>query len=151
MARPPLTLHVVEAAATEPTVDATPAGPLALRVLPRPRRLAVTTRAERGHAVPVRYRERLEAGARAPRGLPLVELAAVAGPDRVAVGDEDGAPTAREYWQCLTDNGDLVLLYRDLMEAPNAHAGAEADAPAPDPGVAGAAAPAAWFLQGWWD
>ena len=107
--------------------------PMNLRVLPRPRPLAVTTRAERGHAVPVRYRERLAEGVRAPRGIPLVEVLTAVGPDRVSAGGEQGAPVSREYWQCLTERGDLVLLYRDL---------AAAQAQDPDD---------AWFLHGWWD
>ncbi len=104
--------------------------PMNLRVLPRPRPLAVTTRAERGHLVPVRYRERLAEGVRAPRGIPLVEVVTAVGPDRVTAGAETGAPLSREYWQCLTGGGELVLLYRDL------------GAPADD---------APWFLHGWWD
>ncbi len=107
--------------------------PMNLRVLPRPRPLAVTTRAERGHAVPVRYRERLPDGVRAPRGMPLVEVLTAVGPDRVSTGGEQGAPVSREYWQCLTERGELVLLYRDL---------ATVDGGDPESG---------WFLHGWWD
>lgn len=112
-----------------------------LRVLPRPRPLTVTTRPERGHAVPVRYRERLAEGARAPRGVPLVEVLTAAGPDRVTTGAEHGAPVSREYWQCLTERGDLVLLYRDLAVVPHDIGG---DGPGRDAG-------GAWFLHGWWD
>jgi hypothetical protein len=129
---------------------------LTLRVLPRPRPVAATTRGERGHEVPVRYRERLPDGARAPRGLPLVEVLAAAGPDRLSAGAEDGAPVAREYWQCLTDRGELVLLFRELAPGPAAGPGAHGPA-APLP-AAGGPAPAAadgagdaWFLHGWWD
>jgi hypothetical protein len=74
----------------------------------------VTERRGRGHRTPVRYRERVPAGGRAPRGgHPLVEVLIAAGPDRVVAGHADGAPVARDYWQCLTDQGTLVLLYRE--------------------------------------
>ncbi len=125
---PRLTLYRAGAA---PEAPAAPAGePLHLRVLPRARPLAVTARAERGHVVPVRYRERLGEGERAPRGVPLVEVLTAAGPDRVTAGAEHGETTAREYWQCLTERGDLVLLYRDAAAAEEG---------------------GAWFLHGWWD
>ncbi len=124
-------LGVVRGAAPEPLPDAA-REPMNLRVLPRPRPLAVTTRSERGHLAPARYRERLAEGARAPHGIPLVEVLTAVGPDRVDAGAEQGARTAREYWQCMTERGDLVLLYRDLAPA-------------------GGHAADAWFLRGWWD
>jgi hypothetical protein len=51
----------------------------------------------------------------------------------VAGYDAGGAPVARDYWHCLTDQGALVLLYRDRGEP-----GAGGD----DDG---------WRLHGWWD
>jgi hypothetical protein len=125
-ARPPLP----DDQRTLATPAATPAT-LALRLLPEPRRVVVTTRGRRGHAMPIRYRERLADGARAPRGLPLVEIRAAAGPDRVSAGDEEGVRVEREYWTCLTDEA-LVLLFRDEGE----------DRVTEEEG---------WFLQGWWD
>lgn len=114
------------AAVDGPAPPAAAPAALALRLLPEPRRVVVTTTRRRGDAMPVRYRERLADGARAPRGLPLVEIRAAAGPDRVRAGDEEGVPVSREYWTCLTDEA-LVLLFRS--------GAAEED----------------WFLQGWWD
>ena len=112
----------VDGPATPPAARAT----LALRLLPAPRPVVVTTARRRGDAMPVRYRERLADGARAPRGLPLVEIHAAAGPDRVRAGDEDGVPVSREYWTCLTDEA-LVLLFRNGRTEEE------------------------WYLQGWWD
>ncbi|GJG88277.1 hypothetical protein tb265_34580 [Gemmatimonadetes bacterium T265] len=132
MAAERTTLGIVRAPAPGPDAPEAAQESMNLRVLPRPRPLAVTTRPERGHPVPVRYRERLAEGARAPHGIPLVEVLTAAGPDRVTAGAEHGVPASREYWQCLTGRGDLVLLYRDLSAAE----GGAADA---------------WFLHGWWD
>jgi hypothetical protein len=114
---------------------------LALRLLPEPRRVIVTTKRRRGQAMPVRYRERLTGGARARRGLPLVEIIAAAGPDRVSVGTTEATPVSRAYWTCLTDEA-LVLLFRDESSEKKP----VADAPA-----AGAEADDEWFLHGWWD
>ena len=74
------------------------------------------------------------AGARPRRtvGQPLVGVVSAAGPDRIVTGHETGEGVAREYWQCATDDGRLVLLYREV----------EAEGEEPD-GV--------WYLQGWWD
>jgi hypothetical protein len=99
----------------------------------------MATRRERGHAVPARYRERPAEGARAPDA-PPVDVVAAVGPDCLAVGAEQGAPTAREYWQCLTGLGELVLVYRDRAPADAAPADASDDAPG-----------GPWFLHGWWD
>ena len=114
---------------------------LALRLLPEPRRVIVTTRRRRGQAMPVRYRERLMGSTRARHGLPLVEILAAAGPDRVSIGATEETPVSRAYWTCLTEHA-LVLLFRDetLPGTPLAitKAGlAEADDE--------------WFLHGWWD
>jgi hypothetical protein len=100
----------------------------------------VTERRGRGHPAPARYRERVPDGGRTPRGgLPLVEVLVAAGPDRVVAGHADGAPAARDYWQCLTDRGALVLLYREAGPGPGAL------------GAPTAPAPGAWYLHGWWD
>jgi hypothetical protein len=115
--------------------------PLAFRTLPAPRRVVATTRLRQGARAPVTYRERTdeltedvpngEPNATRPRrtvGQPLVGIVAAAGPDRVVTGHETGEGVVREYWQCATDEGRLVLLYRE-----------------------GDAAADAWYLQGWWD
>ncbi|HWE44355.1 MAG TPA: hypothetical protein VG432_17775 [Gemmatimonadaceae bacterium] len=110
---------------------------LALRLLPEPRRVIVTTKRRRGQAMPVRYRERLTGGARARRGLPLVEIIAAAGPDRVSI-DTMEVPVSRSYWTCLTGEA-LVLLFRD-----------ESSETKPVPDATGEADDE-WFLHGWWD
>ncbi len=112
---------------------------LALRLLPEPRRVIVTTKRRRGQAMPIRYRERLTGNARARRGLPLVEIIAAAGPDRVSV-DTMEAPVSRSYWTCLTDEA-LVLLFRDESSEKKPISEAPAMAEADDE----------WFLHGWWD
>jgi len=130
------------AAVKEPAAVAYETTALALRLLPEPRRVIVTTKRRRGQAMPVRYRERLVGGARARRGLPLVEIIAAAGPDRVSIDATEATPVSRAYWTCLTDEA-LVLLFRDegREEKPSIEApAAVADA---DDGE--------WFLHGWWD
>ena len=133
---------------------------LSLRLLPEPQRVIVTTRERRGGPMPVRYRERLPPNARARRGLPLVEVIAAAGPDRVSAGLEEGTRVSREYWTCLTEEA-LVLLFRDL---PN---GDEGGGTSEEREVAVSEAPAEpeeprveardpdqlelWYVQGWWD
>jgi hypothetical protein len=130
---------------------ATPASPdatLALRLLAEPRRVSATTAVRRGHLVPVRYREEQRGRARVA---PPVDVVTAVGPDRISTGHEVGASVAREYWQCLTDDGRLVLIFRD--------ASAQSDASLDPPGDASAdAAPAQpdddageWYLHGWWD
>jgi hypothetical protein len=114
---------------------------LALRLLPEPRRVIVTTKGRRGQAMPVRYRERLTEGARARRGLPLVEIRAAAGPDRVSVGSGEEQPVSRAYWTCLTDEA-LVLLFRDESSEGKPGSGVSAT---------GSEADGDWFLHGWWD
>ncbi|AHG92542.1 hypothetical protein J421_5007 (plasmid) [Gemmatirosa kalamazoonensis] len=128
------TRAVAASAAAPPALEVPEA--LALRVLPEPREIVVTTRARRGMRVPARYRERLADGERAPSGRPLVEIATALGPDRVFAGGEAGDEVRREYWQCLTDEGRLVLLYRDVHDGRIGHE----DEP-----------PGSWYLQGWWD
>ena len=114
---------------------------LALRLLPEPRRVIVTTKHRRGQAMPVRYRERLTGNARARRGLPLVEIIAAAGPDRVSVAATEAIPVSRAYWTCLTDEA-LVLLFRDEHSETT---------PVTDTAAGGADADDEWFLHGWWD
>ena len=115
---------------------------LALRLLPEPRRVIVTTKRRRGQAMPVRYRERLTGNARARRGLPLVEIIAAAGPDRVSVAATEATPVSRTYWTCLTGEA-LVLLFRDESSG---------EKPVDDvSAMGGAEADDEWFLHGWWD
>jgi hypothetical protein len=102
---------------------------LSLQLLPRARRIAVETAERRDHRVPVSYRARAEAHATQRGKMPCVSEAAVLtalGPDRISGGAEAGEPYARDYYQCVTTDGLLVLLYRDTL----------ADQ---------------WYLHGWWD
>ena len=121
------TAHPTAAAAAAAAGEGMVPEPLALRLLAEPQRVAVTTCLRRGDRVPVRYRERRRhgRGRAAPVAEPVPVITAV-GPDRVAVGHEAGAPVQREYWQCLTGEGRLVLLYREAEEG-------------------------AWYCHGWWD
>jgi hypothetical protein len=92
----------------------------------------VATTVRRGLRVPVRYDDGDPPGpGPAERG---AELVTAAGPDVVAGGGEVGEPYAREYFQCLTSAGALVLLFRDLRGDPPL-------------GARGGA----WYLHGWWD
>ncbi len=139
--------------------------PLALRLLAAPRRVVVTTRQRRGFAVPVRYRERLGDGVRARQGQPLLDVLTAAGPDRMSVGHESGAPVVREYWQCLNSDGQLVLLFRDdaapVEGAITALHGADAESAltiergtrveSTTAVARGARVESAWYLHGWWD
>jgi hypothetical protein len=94
---------------------------LSLRLVPAPRPVAVTTTPRRDHRVPAGYRER-------GRGqtAPDVALLTAAGPDRISGGAEIGEPYARDYFQCVTADGLLVLLYHDVLAEQ-------------------------WYLHGWWD
>lgn len=94
--------------------------PLAFRLLPAPRLVVATTRERRGVRVPLTYCERGEK--------PPIAIVSAAGPDRIVTGHETGEGVAREYWQCATDEGRIVLLYREPGDGEDA-----------------------WFLQGWWD
>lgn len=93
---------------------------LCLQLLPVPRSLAVTTTARRDHHVPGGYRE--DGGGRSAD----VEVLTAVGPDRISGGADIGEPYARDYFQCVTTEGMLVLLYHDVL----------ADR---------------WYLHGWWD
>ncbi|HEX7091002.1 MAG TPA: hypothetical protein VF192_12750 [Longimicrobiales bacterium] len=88
---------------------------LTLQLLAEPRRIRVETAARRDHRVPVRYRD----------GRGVQELVVAAGPDRVS-GDRWGDAYAREYFRCVTADGVLVWLFRDVRSDE-------------------------WYLQGWWD
>jgi hypothetical protein len=95
-----------------------------------PQPVAVTTAVRRGLRVPLRYR-RLGAGGAAAAA---TEVVTALGPDVASGGRELGDPFAREYFQCVTGEGVLVLLFRDLR----------ADPPR---GAQGGT----WYLHGWWD
>jgi hypothetical protein len=94
---------------------------LSLRLVPAPRPVAVTTTPRRDHRMPAGYRER-------GRGQTSSDIALLtaAGPDRISGGAEIGEPYARDYFQCVTADGLLVLLYHDVLAEQ-------------------------WYLHGWWD
>jgi hypothetical protein len=93
---------------------------LSLQLVPAPRPIAVKTTPRRDHHAPIAYRER-------GRGQsPDVELLTAVGPDRISGGAEIGEPYARDYFQCVTAEGMLVLLYHDAIAEQ-------------------------WYLHGWWD
>jgi Nucleotidyltransferase/DNA polymerase involved in DNA repair len=93
---------------------------LSLQLVPAPRAVAVKTTPRRDHHAPTAYRER-------GRGQsPDVELLTAVGPDRISGGAEIGEPYARNYFQCVTAEGMLVLLYHDVIAEQ-------------------------WYLHGWWD
>jgi hypothetical protein len=94
---------------------------LALQLVPAPRPVAVKTTPRRDHCAPAAYRER--GRDRAPTD---VELLTAVGPDRISGGAEIGEPYARDYFQCVTADGRLVLLYHDVIAEQ-------------------------WYLHGWWD
>lgn len=103
---------------------------LSLQLLPRARPITVQTTERRDHRIPVSYREHMQTharqrGGRPPRVSEVVVLAA-AGPDRISGGAEAGELYARDYYQCVTADGRLVLLYRDTLVGQ-------------------------WYLHGWWD
>jgi hypothetical protein len=94
---------------------------LALQLVPAPRPVAVKTTLRRDHHAPAAYRERGRGQAS-----PDVALLTAAGPDRISGGAEIGEPYARDYFQCVTADGMLVLLYHDAIAEQ-------------------------WYLHGWWD
>ncbi len=87
---------------------------LTLQLLPEPRPVQVETVERRDHVIPVRYRD--------DRWHPLVTAA---GPERISGGQWEDA-YAREYFRCVTGDGQLIWLFRD-------------------------ASAGRWFLHGWWD
>lgn len=100
---------------SDATTSDTAAPALTLQLLPVPRRVTVATVARRGSEVPRSYRD--------PDGTHAI--VDVAGPDRVSGGEWDRA-YAREYFRCVTGDGVLVWLYRDVRAN-------------------------VWYLHGWWD
>jgi hypothetical protein len=110
---------------------------LTIQLVTEPRPIAVTTARRRGHAVPVRYHEigrsaarekrrTGKAGASGARHDPrVIEIVTAAGPDCVSGGTHD-APFTREYYQCVTADGVLTLLFHDMQGD-------------------------SWYLHGWWD
>jgi hypothetical protein len=77
----------------------------------------------------VRYREPRGSGA-----THTVELLAALGPDVVSGDGATGVAYTRAYFQCLTSDGTLVLLFRDLRR-----------------GADTAGRRGGWYLHGWWD
>lgn len=142
---------------------------LALRLLVEPRRVAVTTCTRRNQSVPLSYCERSGNEARNREGGLPTRIVTAAGPDRVLTGHEAGTPVTREYWQCLTDHGRLVLLFRDggrgvARDGVAREASCDVSVDGGDGGenVSVAAvcpsdprdtsrADDVWYLHGWWD
>jgi protein ImuB len=87
---------------------------LTVQLFSSPRKVRVMTTVRRDHDVPVRYHD----------GEVAVDLLVAMGPDRVGGGSWEGTPYTRDYFQCVTASGRLVLLFRSGQE---------------------------WFLHGWWD
>jgi hypothetical protein len=112
------------------------AAALALQLLPTPRRVAVTTTWRRAHHVPVRFTDAAPEPERGPWAGDVPLLTTI-GPDHVSGGAETGTPYAREYFHCLTADGVLVLLFRDVAAGGTRAAGAARDD--------------AWYVHGWWD
>jgi hypothetical protein len=90
---------------------------LTLQLSPVPRAISVETAPRRDHMMPVRYRD----------GGEWHDISQAAGPDRVSdsAWDPDHLH-AREYFRCVTREGVLVWLFRDVLAG-------------------------AWYLHGWWD
>lgn len=91
---------------------------LRLQLLPEPRVVHVHTVPRRDHLAPMRFRSPIT-GHWHP-------LTAAAGPDRVSGGQWEAVPYAREYWRCVTDDGQMVWLCLDPRDQ-------------------------RWYMQGWWD
>ena len=86
---------------------------LSLRLI-EPREVLVETVNRRDHIVPIRYRDSA-----------WKQLVTAAGPDRISGGSWDQV-YAREYFRCVTVEGQLVWLFRDAKQD-------------------------RWFLHGYWD
>ncbi len=95
---------------SEPTPE------LTLQMLPEPRRITVLTEQRRDHELPVRYREAGE----------WTAILSALGPERVSGGEWEGDHFAREYFRCVTREGTMVWIYRDIRRND-------------------------WYLHGWWD
>lgn len=109
-----------------------------LQLLQTPRAISVRTARRRDHDLPIEYRDN--------EGWVMIESAA--GPDRVSGGRwEEGGAYAREYFRCVTEEGMLVWIFRDVGEAAdgNWQSSGQSDS-APEGG-----ADAHWYMHGWWD
>ncbi|HUR91207.1 MAG TPA: hypothetical protein VMY38_00890 [Gemmatimonadaceae bacterium] len=89
---------------------------LTLQLLPEPKRITVLTESRRDHELPARYREAAE----------WVVVLSALGPERVSGGEWERDQFAREYFRCVTREGTMVWIYRDVRSQQ-------------------------WFLHGWWD
>lgn len=93
---------------------------LALSLLAEPRPIDVEVGAGRRAGsrgdVPVRYRDH--------SGWKVIRTAL--GPDRISGGRWEDEPYAREYFRCMTRDGELVWIFRDARRG-------------------------GWFLHGWWE
>ncbi len=89
---------------------------LTLQLFAEPKRVSVRTEKRRDHVLPLGYQE----------GSRWVKIDSAAGPDRVSGGRWQTDAYAREYFRCVTGEGQLVWLFRDARDN-------------------------SWYLQGWWD
>ena len=124
------------AARTQTVREAPSAEPsFTLQLLQAPRPIAVRTARRRDHDLPIEYRD--------SEGWVMIESAA--GPDRVSGGrwEEEGA-YAREYFRCVTEEGMLVWIFRDLGEA-------SGDAEPHGQSDSAVEGEAEWYMHGWWD
>ncbi len=78
---------------------------LTLQTFPEPRRIIVKTVRRRDHDLPIEYRDNDA----------VVVVESAAGPDRVS-GEQWEKPFAREYYRCVTSNGELVWIFRTVSE-----------------------------------
>lgn len=78
---------------------------LTLQIFPEPRRIIVKTVRRRDHDLPIEYRDNDA----------VVVVESAAGPDRVS-GEQWEKPFAREYYRCVTSNGELVWIFRAVSE-----------------------------------
>ena len=113
---------------------------LALQLLPEPRRVSVVTERRRSYNVPVHFTDTAPEEARGPWD-DDVSIITAAGPDQLSSRTEDGLPLAREYFHCLTSDGVLVLLFRDVPR----------DVPRDDGAPVYARTDHGWYVHGWWD
>jgi protein ImuB len=93
-----------------------PAPALTLQLLREPRALAVKIALRGMHLLPESF---LDSGE-------WHGVAVAAGPDRVSGGRWEDASYARDYFRCVTGDGRLVWIFRDLDEN-------------------------RWYLHGWWE